>query len=240
MDAISHKPDKTRQAPTKQPKRTSSKNSYKKGDQTRENILEAARQCFNRDGIADVTCRTIAKQAELSAGNVYYYFANKDVILAVLRATLDRDVVALLDHMEARRMSDAQSRRDHATDWIELVWHWRFLFLEINQLVRSSPKAKPAILEIKQRSVDLHEELFLEHLQENGLKLTEFDRKLCHDLAVSNWILSIHGLQYIAMEREDGELTKADFEAGVDQFLIIGRIMFDDKIQRRLGEIAKA
>lgn len=221
-----------------QSKRTSSKNSYKKGEETRENILSSARKAFNRDGIADVTCRTIAKEANLSAGNVYYYFANKDVILAELRGRLEKDVTTLLDHMEAQRMGDAETRRDRAIEWLTLVWTWRFLFLEINQLIRNNPEAKPVILKIKQRSISLHEELFIENIIDNGLEPTEFDKKLCHDLAVSNWILTIHGLQYIAMEHDDEELSKADYAAGMEQFLTVGRIMFDQNLQKRIGEFA--
>lgn len=221
-------------------KRANAKSSYNKGDKTRDAIIEAARKCFNRDGIADVTCRTIAKQAQLCAGNIYYYFANKDAILTELRVMLEKEVTLLLIRTEQRRMSDLQSPRDHAVEWLNLIWNWRCLFLELNQLVRTVPKARIAVLEIKRRSIAVHEQLFCEHMKQNGIKLTAWDKKLCRDLAAANWIVSIHGLQYVAMERGDGELTKADFEAGIDQFLIIGRIMFDKKFQKRLGEIAAA
>ena len=221
-----------------QSKRTSSKNSYRKGVETRENILNAARKAFNRDGIADVTCRTIAKEADLSAGNVYYYFANKDVIIAELRDRLEKDVTILLDHMETQRMSDPETRHKRAVEWLTLTWTWRFLFLEINQLIRNNPDAKPAILKIKQRSIELHEELFIESIKESGLELTKFDKKLCHDIAVSNWILTIHGLQYIAMENDNEELSKTEFTTSMDQFLTVGRIMFDRKLQKRIGEFA--
>lgn len=47
----------------------------------RERILTAAKQCFVEHGLAHTTMRDIATQAEMSLGNIYRYFKNKETLI---------------------------------------------------------------------------------------------------------------------------------------------------------------
>jgi TetR/AcrR family transcriptional regulator, transcriptional repressor of aconitase len=53
-------------------------------DQRREQILDAARHCFARRGLAETSVRDIYEEAGLSEGAVYVYFGTKDDIVEVL------------------------------------------------------------------------------------------------------------------------------------------------------------
>jgi AcrR family transcriptional regulator len=65
-------------------------------DARREQILDAARRCFLRDGFHATSMQDLFAESGLSSGAVYRYFASKDdVIIAIAQENI-QDVVAML------------------------------------------------------------------------------------------------------------------------------------------------
>jgi len=72
---------------------------------TRERILETSLALFNRSGEPNVTTAHIADEMNISPGNLYYHFRNKDEIIGELYAALEAEVAPLLDVPEGRPVS---------------------------------------------------------------------------------------------------------------------------------------
>jgi AcrR family transcriptional regulator len=53
-----------------------------KHEERRRHIIDAAGRCFARDGLRGATMADICAEAQMSPGNVYYYFDSKEAILA--------------------------------------------------------------------------------------------------------------------------------------------------------------
>jgi AcrR family transcriptional regulator len=69
----------------------SSERVQRKNDMRRLDILRAAARVFRRLGVAATGMREIAEEADLSPGNLYYYFEGKDEILRFCQErTLER------------------------------------------------------------------------------------------------------------------------------------------------------
>ncbi|MBK5106409.1 MAG: TetR family transcriptional regulator [Burkholderiales bacterium] len=67
----------------------------RKSEARRLDILRAAARVFRRSGVAAAGMREIAEEADLSPGNLYYYFAGKDELLFFCQdRTLDRMLAA--------------------------------------------------------------------------------------------------------------------------------------------------
>lgn len=71
----------------------------------RQTILQAASTCFAEKGIHSTSTAEICRVAEMSSGNLFYYFESKDAIVQAL-AERDRHEISLLLE-EARMRSDA-------------------------------------------------------------------------------------------------------------------------------------
>ncbi len=79
-------------------------------DARREQILNAARRCFLRDGFHETSMQDLFAEAGLSSGAVYRYFPGKeDVILAIAEENM-RDVVEMI-HLAAPGAARAVGRR---------------------------------------------------------------------------------------------------------------------------------
>jgi len=72
-------------------------------DARRDQILDAARRCFLRDGFHATSMQDLFAEAGLSSGAFYRYFASKDdVIMAIVEDNM-RDVVAMIRTAAARQ-----------------------------------------------------------------------------------------------------------------------------------------
>lgn len=52
-----------------------------RGQQRRNQVLEAAASCFRRKGFHGCSMAQLAKEAGMSVGHIYHYFANKEAII---------------------------------------------------------------------------------------------------------------------------------------------------------------
>ena len=63
---------------------------------TPERILETALRLFNEFGEPNVTTTVIADEMNISPGNLYYHYRNKDEIVNALFARYEREISELL------------------------------------------------------------------------------------------------------------------------------------------------
>jgi AcrR family transcriptional regulator len=97
----------------------------------RDRLLDAAERCFARSGFNAATMQEIAREARVSAGAVYLYFASKDALVAGIaerdRRLIAKDFGALVDAPDFFAALEALAR--HYV--IERPPHKRVLHVEI-------------------------------------------------------------------------------------------------------------
>jgi AcrR family transcriptional regulator len=106
---------------------------------TRERILELSLRLFNDLGEPNVTTSAIADEMNISPGNLYYHFGNKDEIIDSLFEQFEKEIDELLD---------APAKRDiHFEDaWLflhllfEAIWRNRFIYRDLNDLLSKNRK----------------------------------------------------------------------------------------------------
>jgi len=71
--------------------------------QRRQQVLDAAADCFRRNGFHNAGMAQIAREAGMSVGHIYHYFDSKEAIIA---AFVERDQAHILERIEGMRCED--------------------------------------------------------------------------------------------------------------------------------------
>ena len=88
-------------------------------DARRDQILNAARRCFLRDGFHATSMQDLFAEAGLSSGAFYRYFASKDDVIIAIAEDNMRGVVEMIREVAAR--SPGRPARDTLADVLEIV-----------------------------------------------------------------------------------------------------------------------
>ena len=109
---------------------------------TRERIVETALSLFNREGEPHVTTADIADEMNISPGNLYYHFRNKDQIVGELYDSLEQSIAPLFGIPSAA----ATNVEDF---WLflhllfERMWAFRFFYRDLDDITaRNAPIAR--------------------------------------------------------------------------------------------------
>ena len=102
--------------------------------QTRQRILDASLGMFNLQGEPNVTTNHIADELEISPGNLYYHFRNKDDIVNSIFAQFEGEIVRMLT-VPAGRRSSMDDVWSYLHAMFELIWKYRFFYRDLNDLL---------------------------------------------------------------------------------------------------------
>lgn len=126
----------------------------KKPRRTAERILDTTLELFNRFGEPNVSTTLISAELGISPGNLYYHYPAKEELITRL---FDRYDAALTDLLRA-----ADDVRNVEDAWLffhvlfELIWSYRFLYRDLNDLLSNSRKLETHfqfVLQRKSRAV---------------------------------------------------------------------------------------
>jgi AcrR family transcriptional regulator len=127
--------------------------SRKPPRRTRERIVATALALFNRDGEPHVTTADIADEMNISPGNLYYHFRNKNDIIGELYAALEHALAPLLDGPSA----GAANVEDL---WLflhllfERMWQYRFFYRDLDEITSRDPKLRARFAQLTARGRD--------------------------------------------------------------------------------------
>jgi AcrR family transcriptional regulator len=119
--------------------------------QTRQRILDTSLTMFNGQGEPNVTTNHIADELEISPGNLYYHFRNKD------------DIIEHLFQRYEERMDSAlvapEGRLPNLEDiWLQLhlvfecIWEYRFLYRDLVDILSRNRQLRIRFARILKRA----------------------------------------------------------------------------------------
>lgn len=103
---------------------------------TKERILMTSVDLFNRSGVVAVTTNHIAKAMNISPGNLYFHYDNKEEILEELFRRMAKETY---DTWRPRR-TKKYTPLGFINENFELYWKYRFFHREMYALRRKDPK----------------------------------------------------------------------------------------------------
>ena len=100
---------------------------------TAERILEAALALFNRFGEPNVSTTLISAELGISPGNLYYHCPAKDELINAIFMRYEKALNELLGAGEGVR--DVEDAWFFLHTLFELIWQYRFLYRDLNDLL---------------------------------------------------------------------------------------------------------
>jgi len=119
---------------------------------TRDRILQTSLQLFNEYGEPRITTNHIADELDISPGNLYYHFRNKDDIIWLLFEQFERRMDAALRTPE-RRVPNMEDMWLYLHLVFENIWEYRFLYRDLDNLLSRNKKLRTHFRRILERKV---------------------------------------------------------------------------------------
>ena len=126
----------------------------KKPRRTAERILDTTLDLFNRLGEPNVSTTLISAEMGISPGNLYYHYPAKEELITRLFDRYDQALTELL--RAADEVADVEDAWLFFHMLFELIWAYRFLYRDLNDLLSNHRKIESHfkfVLERKTRAV---------------------------------------------------------------------------------------
>jgi AcrR family transcriptional regulator len=119
---------------------------------TRDRIVQTSLQLFNDCGEPRITTNHIADELDISPGNLYYHFRNKDDIIWLLFQQFERRMDTALQVPE-RRVPDMEDMWLYLHLVFENIWEYRFLYRDLDNILSRNKKLRTHFRRILERKV---------------------------------------------------------------------------------------
>ena len=201
---------------------------------TRERILETSLELFNARGEPNVTTNHIADELDISPGNLYYHFRNKDDIIENLFARFEER----LD----RALLTPEDRLPGLEDiWLQLhlvyecIWEFRFLYRDLVDILSRNRKLRLHFGRILKRGSENATEV-LRGLAQAGILRASADE--IRATANNILLISTFWLNYSAVRGEKDE--KESIRQGIHQVMMLIAPFMRDAERVHLNTLSQA
>jgi AcrR family transcriptional regulator len=202
--------------------------------QTRQRILDCSLAMFNAQGEPNVTTNHIADELEISPGNLYYHFRNKDDIIEHLFARFDERMDLALTAPDGRLpgLEDI---------WLQLhmvfecIWDYRFLYRDLVEILSRNRRLRIRFARILKRADDRA------HLVMRGLSQAGVMRASAAELdaaATNILVLATFWLNYAAVRGDKDE--QAAIRDGIVQVMMLLAPFLRDAERVHLNTLTRA
>lgn len=162
---------------------------------TRERILQTSLALFNQLGERHVTTNHIADEMDISPGNLYYHFKNKDQIITIL---FQRFEVQMKDALEVpqRRALNMEDMWLYLHLIFENIWRYRFLYRDLNNLLHRNRELRRPFTRLLNRKITTATAI-CEGLIEAGVMHASRDevKALTHNITlIATYWLNLQGI----------------------------------------------
>ena len=201
---------------------------------TRERIAATAFELFNRLGEPCVTTAAIADEMNISPGNLYYHFRSKNQIVEEIFGAFERELDGVLT-APAGRHPDVEDARLFLHLLFELVWKYRFLFRDLNDLLSRNRAVALRVRRILERAARTARQLC------EGMVATGQMRADKHEieaLATNMVLVSTYWLSYAGVR--EARLTDQGriLGQGVYQVMSMLAPLFEDQARSLFARLA--
>lgn len=180
---------------------------------TRERILDVSLAMFNERGEPNVTTNHIADELEISPGNLYYHFRNKDDIVEHLFARYEAKMDSVLVSPDERlpNLEDIWLQLHLA---FECMWEYRFILRDLVDIVARNRKLRMHFARIIKRASANVTEVLLGLVRAEVMRATrpEVEATATNVLLVATFWMNFNQVRGAHPERAAEDLTRGIYQ----------------------------
>ena len=202
--------------------------------QTRQRILDASLMMFNAQGEPNVTTNHIADELEISPGNLYYHFRNKDDIIEQLFAVYEQ-------RMDAALVAPSGRLPGLEDVWLQLhlvfecIWDYRFLYRDLVDILSRNRRLRMRFARILKRA-DEQAHTVMRGLVQAGVMRASADEV---DAASTNiLVIATFWMNYAAARGDKDE--RASIRDGIVQVMMLIAPFLRDAERVHLNTLTRA
>ncbi|ERO63043.1 MULTISPECIES: TetR/AcrR family transcriptional regulator [Pseudomonas] len=185
---------------------------------TRERIVQFSLELFNQQGERNVSTNHIAAHMEISPGNLYYHFPNKQAIIAVLFAEYESLVDSFL-RPPPGRAATVEDKRYYLQALLAAMWRYRFLHRDLEHLLDSDPDLAARYRRFSQRCLIQGMAIYGRFVDAGIIAM---DRVQIESLTLNAWIILTSWVRFLCTTRENStHLSEEAIKRGVYQVLVL-------------------
>lgn len=196
---------------------------------TRDRILLTARRLFNEHTASAISTNHISAEMNISPGNLYYYFKNKEEIIREIYAELSELADRIWYHPDLGKSEEGMV--DYFKNLASHMYEFRFFYLELNVILKNDPELKKEYLERSERIGVQMMEVFSEFIENGIMKNFNSDRE--RKYVIRNiWIVGQMWMTYanISYDRMTSEIVND----GVWQMYTVAEHLFTGRSRRKI------
>lgn len=183
---------------------------------TRSRIVQASLELFNLQGERSVSTNHIAAFMNISPGNLYYHFANKQQIVAVLFDEYE----AMLEDFLGPPLGPPglEAKRYYLETLMSSTWKYRFLHRDLEHLLESDPALRVRYQQLSQRCQVNACLIFQSFVDAGILSMRSHEVEA---MVLNAWIVITSWVRHLSVAVETAQLNEQSMRRGVYQVLML-------------------
>lgn len=117
---------------------------------TREKIVHAALELFNQHGERSITTNHIADHIDISPGNLYYHFRNKQEIVREIFAFYAQELIERFTPVQENQESLVLLKR-YLDSIFTLMWKYRFFYANLPEILSRDEELHQQYIEVQDK-----------------------------------------------------------------------------------------
>ncbi|HAS6764264.1 TPA: TetR family transcriptional regulator [Vibrio parahaemolyticus] len=182
---------------------------------TRDKIVHAALELFNQHGERNITTNHIADHIEISPGNLYYHFRNKQEIV--------REIFALYSAELLERFTPIQGSQESLTmlksyldSIFTLMWKYRFFYANLPEILSRDEQLHEQYIDVQEK---LQANLIAIMQEFVSLKLLDVNEQQLKSLVCTLHLIACSWLAYQSAMASKTSITEQMVKQGMLQML---------------------
>lgn len=180
---------------------------------TRDKIVLAALELFNKNGERNVTTNHIAAHLSISTGNLYYHFHNKEEIIREIFESYSIELLETFTPMDLLKESLVPFKL-YLKSIFKLMWKYRFFYANLPQILQRDDILHEKYLAVQEKSRINLRYIFKALI---GLKFLDIEEDEVASLITSLHLVSFSWLSYQSAMTIKSDITEQVIYQGMLQ-----------------------